>query len=533
MEVKMCHLIKFSPKLKVFLTAVLLLFIFSITFGVCACDNESPQKKEAVLSFSLSYEEKSVSFGTSLRDALSDLAVYLDGQPISVSELSFDSDYDEYTPAKYVVTVKYGTFSAKLFLRVQKKQDENDDFENLKRLDDVANDYYDSACIPSTGNVELAVIPIGFSDRHYDGVSDLLEKAFNGTEEDTGWNSLRSFYEKSSYGKLHLHATFFPTYETGLAWDENADYFYYQRMIGDVISFGGYDLDARFDSDSDGFLDCVYFIYLAPWRECDELSPWWAYTDRDIQIMQILSDDPTEMPPQLGACVWMSIEFFDELYSVFEGTERKISTGVLIHETGHALGLPDYYDVNGSYPGVGFLNTMGGTHGDHDPFSKAILGWTDPTFVLTSYSEKILTPFEASGDTILITKSDAKTLFDEAFVFCFFTPTGVFEKDAGKQGVFSKSGVLIYHISAKLRAPMNGSIPNIYLHNNSEPPFLIRVCEADANNSIDRTGLTSNEDLFSEGATFSPKWDDGSSAGFTLRVLSVSESQATLSIIIK
>ena len=524
--------VKLTFRMRLFFIVLSFLLILLLISSICACDRLSaPKQDKEARALSLSYERKAVSLGTSLQDALSDLEIRLKGRSILLSEVSLESDYDPGIPARYAVTVRYDDLSATLSLRVVQNSDEDPD--SLKRLGDVAKDYYYSECIPSTGNVEVAVIPIGFSDRHYDGVSDLLEKAFNGTEEDTGWNSLRSFYEKSSYGKLHLHATLFSTYETGLEWNENAELSYYQRIVGEAFSFGGYNLDARFDSDSDGYIDCVYFVYLAPWRESDDLSPWWAYTDREIQTMQVLTEEPTEMPPQLGACVWMSIEFFDKLYSVFEGTERKISTGVLIHETGHALGLPDFYDINGRYPGVGYLNTMGGTHGDHDPFSKAILGWTDPTFISVSDSEKTLTPFEENGATLIITKSGTKSLFDEAFIVCFFTPTGVFEKDAGKQGVFSKSGVLIYHISAELRAPMNGSIPNIYLQNNSEEPFLIRVCEADGNNSIKSTGMTSNGDLFSAGSTFSPKWDDGSSSGLMLRVLSVSESHATLSIIIE
>lgn len=513
-------------KSKVFFIALLILLLFLFVFALCACDRASVREVKAL---SLSYKEKVVPYGTNRQDALADLEIYLGDVSVPLSDVSFEGEYDPHASARYVITVRYGTFSATLHLFVLQKREEGPN--EFKRLDNIANDYYDSERLPSKGNVEVAVIPIGFADRSYDGVSDVLEKAFNGTEEETGWNSLRTFYEKTSYGKLHLHATIFPTYETGVEWNENEDFLSYQRIIGDAFSFGGYNFDPRFDSDSDGFLDCVYFIYLAPWRESEERTPWWAYTDRGIQTMQIVMEEEMEPLPQLGACVWMSIEFFDKSYSeIFEGTERKISTGVLIHETGHALGLPDYYDLNGYYPGVGSLNMMGGMNGDHDPFSKALLDWTDPIFVSGAEQVIELSSFAENGTTVFLTRSRNATLFDEAFVLCFYTPTGVCAKDAGKQGVFSKPGVLIYHISAELQARGNGSIPNIFLHSNKEPPFLIRVCEADENNSIQRSGLTSDGDLFTAGITFSPKWNDGTASGFKIHVLSLSDSHAIVSI---
>jgi len=57
---------------------------------------------------------------------------------------------------------------------------------------------------------------------------------------------------------------------------------------------------------------------------------------------------------------------------------------VVIHETGHALGLPDYYDYDdkvGPRGGVGGLDMMDNNWGDHNPFSKWLLGWLELTFV--------------------------------------------------------------------------------------------------------------------------------------------------------
>jgi len=56
----------------------------------------------------------------------------------------------------------------------------------------------------------------------------------------------------------------------------------------------------------------------------------------------------------------------------------------IIHETGHALGLADYYDYDdsvGPRGGMGGLDIMDGVWGDHNAYSKWILGWLHPEVV--------------------------------------------------------------------------------------------------------------------------------------------------------
>src|SRR5690606_4683109 len=59
-----------------------------------------------------------------------------------------------------------------------------------------------------------------------------------------------------------------------------------------------------------------------------------------------------------------------------------LQIGVLAHETGHALGLPDLYDYDGSSQGIGAWGLMGtGSHATRyspahlDAWSKEQLGW--------------------------------------------------------------------------------------------------------------------------------------------------------------
>jgi immune inhibitor A len=102
-----------------------------------------------------------------------------------------------------------------------------------------------------------------------------------------------------------------------------------------------------------------------------------------------------------------------ELYAT---TSRLTTMGVYAHEFGHALGLPDLYDVDYSSEGVGDWSVMssgswnrsggdGGNRPAHiEPWGKWLLGWITPTPVTcastvslpsaaTSSAGRVLTPF--------------------------------------------------------------------------------------------------------------------------------------------
>ena len=77
--------------------------------------------------------------------------------------------------------------------------------------------------LPSTGNSKMLVIPVVFSDcslseQELKTEHEFLEKTFFGKSEDTYWESVSSFYQKSSYNNLNI---------TGKV----SDYFYYNKTI--------------------------------------------------------------------------------------------------------------------------------------------------------------------------------------------------------------------------------------------------------------------------------------------------------------
>ena len=403
----------------------------------------------------------------------------------------------------------------------------------FQTLDEVCEENGLSIGIPSEGDVELLVIPFGFTNKRYDGVEETLEKAFNGTEEETGWHSLRSFYEVSSFGKLHLHATILPTYQTGRRWRKSERSALDEKYLPEAIAYFDDRVDySKFDSNGDGKIDCVYMIYLAPYDSDTDL--WWAY--QNTIEPPFWSYDGVKPENYL----WMSIEFFSEpIYTFFDEESTlgvSINADTLIHETGHALGLDDYYDyinkdARAMTGGLGYLNMMDGNQGDHDPFSKAILGWIEPTFVYKTDYEGSLSSYEETGDVLILSKRGKNSYFQEYFIVCYYQPTGIFElKSQGEVGIFSKLGVLIYHVNAALKDDATDPI-EIYQTNNGSEPRLIKICEADDDDSIDGTFYAEDDDLFQAGDSFSPEWSDGTSAGFTLTVVSIGAEKAEISIV--
>ena len=100
--------------------------------------------------------------------------------------------------------------------------------------------------------------------------------------------------------------------------------------------------------------------------------------------------------------MWASQEFmFDAGYYDEEGnhsnwTTEQLASGnakpdahTFIHETGHMIGLDDYYSYDrgkGDYGGLGGLDMMDFNIGDHNGYSKWMLGWLHPQMVKNQVS---------------------------------------------------------------------------------------------------------------------------------------------------
>ena len=72
---------------------------------------------------------------------------------------------------------------------------------------------------------------------------------------------------------------------------------------------------------------------------------------------------------------------WSSLYFTNFHKERKVDSSIYIHETGHLLGLSDYYNTEKKkqgyyYQPTGFFDLMDSNQGDHTALSKYLLNWT-------------------------------------------------------------------------------------------------------------------------------------------------------------
>ena len=439
------------------------------------------------------------------------------------------------TKAGSAVTFAEG---AALTLPSAANADENASYETIDGLGDRLGLTYG---IPSTGDVEILVIPIGFTNSNYPNVRETLEKGFNGTPEDTGWHSLTSYYNEVSYGALNIHATITDVYQTGARYDlrkgksETEDY----KYLVDALKYFDATYDySEFDQNGDGYIDCMYLVYLAPYMtDYNQSDLWWAYT---YEFFEENTAETRLDGTGIDWYMWFSFEFFS--HEIYENGRESSTLGVtvnaetVIHETGHALGLDDYYDYvsdGADYGGLGGLNMMDCNQGDHDPFSKAILGWIEPTVLKSGSFETTLSSYTATGNAIFLAKNGNGTYFDEFYVIIYYTPDGVNALKAPYgTGLYDQPGVVVYHVDATLKNGTLEGILDIYAHNNSEASDrLIRIVEADGRNDIDNNYWTDSDDLFKTGDSLMLRWYDGSLAGWTVTVGAIGENGVEISIV--
>ncbi len=345
---------------------------------------------------------------------------------------------------------------------------------NIKKINLTNGDYV----ISSVGSPKILVIPIeieGYEKNATASNKERIEKAFFGESEDTGWESVKSFYKKSSYGKLDIDGFVTDWWECGYTVDEihsfsDSQNRYFQptvRLLEEAVKWYKVTYDTKatdFDSDADGLIDGVWLVYGAPnyTKSSDVPLTFWAYTYSDYNLKS------TSLLSPLGyRYSWASYDFMDVGYGI-----DSIDAHTYIHETGHMLGLDDYYvsKVSSSliekgghnYSPTGQLDMMDHNILDHNSFSKLALGWASPQdgSEIGTYTLK---PYEEGGDCLVIPSDNGwnGSAFDEYILVEFYTPSGLNQKDSdslyagnGLKG-FTKKGIRIYHVDARMVARNN------------------------------------------------------------------------------
>jgi M6 family metalloprotease-like protein len=365
--------------------------------------------------------------------------------------------------------------------------------ENLTYAQDVNNFW----SIPSLGTPKVLVVPVEFPDVRFSNPSTVtanIQTAFNG-QSTSSFESLNSFYKTSSFDQLDLTGQVLQPFLTA----NNSSY--YQNLsnfsgntaiINEIMAAYNSTIDFKdYDYNNDGRLDGIFMIYSrqnGTWG-----TFWWAYLSSYQGSTRYDGVIPTSY-------VWMPYNFVL--------VNNVIESKTFIHETGHMLGLEDYYDYNegdgsGNEYGLGGADMMDYSLGDHNPWSKMILGWIQPRVVTESMSVELL-PYITTGEALIITDKWNGTLFDEYIIAMYFTNEG-FYKDIDFY-FDSQPGLVLYHVDARLgpTAKVNSAYPSTpFINNNTDTPNkLIKYIEADGNNSLISTGYVWAADVYRPGNIF-------------------------------
>jgi M6 family metalloprotease-like protein len=419
--------------------------------------------------------------------------------------------------------------------------------------------------MPSTGNVNMLVIPIQFSDATCElipeGCQTTLEnidQAFFGQPQSMRWHSVASYYHASSYGKLSISGMVTNWYTpdiTAVALSNNRSLLNSQVINPAIEAFTNANPQRirDFDADGDGYLDAVYFIYSLTFNPDGpeygtQKDVFWAFVSYQGAVSNVNR-------PSLFHYAWSSYDFMyqDGYYQRSENGKvewgednepiffpwldalgnRTVDAHVYIHETGHLFGLQDYYTYDqskGDWGAVGALDMMDYNVGDHHGFSKSLLGWVSPTVITTSQTI-VLAPLSQQAQVLLIASQHPTTLLNEYLLVEYYRPENLNFKDsqesyAGRYPrMFSQPGIKIYHVDARLgrwlvnqgqatfdRYVTTITLENQYRHriastNTASRSYnpnhkLIHLLESSGVNTFRHRGFATNTTLFQTGMTF-------------------------------
>jgi len=338
--------------------------------------------------------------------------------------------------------------------------------ESFTTFDEVCRDKYNDGRydghlnLPATGKQKILVIPVDFSDY---AASDklpsdsqaMIEQSFFGSDAHSQFYSVASYFDKASYGRLHLEGKVTSWYRSSYTYSQlsaisgytknNAALqairlaaltWYAQTYPEDPIANYSFSVG---NGSSATLIPTLYFVY-----SCPTMTSSTSGNFRDSMLWAFTIRTP-------GPTSWSG---FDLTYL----KDGAVDSHTYIHEMGHILGLKDYYDANGSSDfgacsPTGRMDMMDYSLGDESAYSKLLLNWTRP-YVPTASTTISLRPFSTSGDCVLLSPSWNGSPFSEYLLLEYYTPNYLNRVDSTLRSeenrLFQKSGLIAYHVDSRL-----------------------------------------------------------------------------------
>ncbi len=342
--------------------------------------------------------------------------------------------------------------------------------------------------MPTRGTVKVLALLIAFND--YPATTPaatIASRLFGDGQGGPPFDSLRNYYRRSSYNQLEIQGNvlgwYTAPYARSTVVETDAGR---QNLIKEALTYydqQGHDF-SQYDNDGDGAIDYFCVFWTGPHGEW--ASFWWGYYTNFYDSSFRLDGK------RLTQYSWQW-----ELYGYPTGS---FIPSTIIHETGHALGVPDYYDYDdtvGPRGGVGGLDIMDATAGDHNCFSKFMLDWISPAVVAVGPQTVTLRAAGLNADALIFMPAAVPgRIFSEYFM------VQNRQRVANDTALFTGSdGLLVWHVDARL----NGSGWDFLYDNSYTAHKLLKLMEADGLEEIETYGVNAEAaDYYKAGKSFGP-----------------------------
>jgi len=347
--------------------------------------------------------------------------------------------------------------------------------------------------MPSKGTVKVLALLIAFQDDPPVTPAETIAQCLFGPEQSSSssypYESLRAYYQRSSYNQLAIQGDVLGWYTTSYPRSQVPETTTgRENLIKEALNYykqQGHNF-SQYDNNNDGVID--YFLVFWTGTHGEWASFWWGYQTSFSDSTFLLDGK------RLRKYSWQW-----ELYNYPSG---QFSSQTAIHETGHALGLPDYYDYDdtvGPKGGVGGFDMMDSTNYDHNCFSKFVLDWLTPGVFNAGTNAYTLRAAGTDAEALLFFPgAQSGDIFNEYFM--------VQNRYAAKNDAHLISinggnvGLAIWHVDARLNS--NGT--NFIYDNSYTDHKLLMLVQADGLDEIEKGGRFNSGDFYRPGNEFGP-----------------------------
>ena len=343
--------------------------------------------------------------------------------------------------------------------------------------------------LPTKGNVKVFALLLDFPDYPSTQTREVIqERLFGDGDIDYPRESLRNYYRRASYNALEIGGAVLGWYRPAYARASiSMTAAAREGLIREALEFydrAGHDFSV-YDNDGNGIIDYFLVIWTGPDNGWSNF--WWGYQT------SWSGANTFELDGKRFSAAKYSWQWESRPYGIVP-----FRAYVTIHETGHALGLPDYYDYDstvGPRGGLGGLDMMDANAGDHNAFSKMLLDWIAPQVFNYGTRGFALAASGSSPEALLLMPEFRTTKpFDEFFIV---QNRHRLLNDSTLPG----DGLLIWHVDARL----NTAGTNFLYNNSYSDHKLLRLMEADGLEQIERGYSANAGDYYVAGRSLGPR----------------------------